>query len=91
MEGAWGLCPSQRPERPETRKEKPLRHAAGGEKCLGVMSLGLNQQKHSVLHRQHGTTQRVPEERRATRTTKTKKINGDSRSNGQPTTLRQRF
>ena len=74
MEGAWGLCPSQRqiPEGLETWKEKPLRHAAGGGggKCLSVVSLGLNHQKHSVLHRQHGTAQRVPEERRATRTTR---------------------
>ena len=94
MEGAWGLCLSQRriPERPETRRGKPLHHAEGGGGCLGVMSLGLNRQKHSVIHKQHGTTPRMLEQRRATRTTRQKnKINGDSRSHGQPTAQRQRF
>ena len=94
MEGAWGHCPSQRriPERPEARKKKPLCRAADGQKCLGVMSLGLGQKKHSGLHRQHGTARTMPQERRATRATRQKKkINGNSRSHCQPTAQRQRF
>ena len=56
------------------------------------MSLGLNEQKHGVLHRQHGTAERVPEERRVMRTTgQKKKMNGDSWSHGQRTAMRQRF